>query len=320
MSEQDLINQYFSRHLSNDDSIEVSVGDDAAVLIPESNSKLIVTTDTLNIDQHFFGDHPADSLGHKALAVNLSDIAAMGAIPQWATLSLSLPKVDHTWLEDFSNGFYSLADKYNVKLIGGDLVKGPLSITIQLIGTLQAEPLLRSSCEVGDSVYVTGCLGDPAFGLKLLAESNLKINESDAHYFLNKLYQPDVQIEASKILLSYSKAAIDVSDGLLIDLQRMLSASKKGAILNLENIPTSKPLRKYLGNVIDINQVLGGGEDYQLLFTIHPDAKDSMEKEFGEFNLQVTEIGEITEGSNILILDSGEKVEMPEIKGFDHFA
>ena len=320
MSEQDLIKNYFSRHNATCESVELSVGDDAAILNTEPNSKLVVTTDTLNVNQHFFEDHPADALGHKSLAVSLSDIAAMGAVPLWATLSLSISHVDHKWLEAFSNGLYKLTDKHNVKIVGGDLVKGPLSITFQVIGKLETKPTLRDACEEDDLIYVTGCLGDSAFGFNLRSTTDLEIDKSDREYFLNKWYRPDARLDAAKYIINYSKAAIDLSDGLLKDLDRMLASSKKGAILNLEQIPVSEPMKKYLNNIVEIESVLTGGEDYQLLFTINPKYQQEMEQVLDSHHIQITQIGKIVKGNNIQLLNSGKLVDLPEKQGFDHFA
>ena len=282
MSEQDLINKYFSNHLLDDDSLKQSVGDDAAIIQPSEDKQLVITTDTLNINQHFFSDHSPEHLGHKALAVNLSDVAAMGATPRWATLSLSLPDVEHEWLKFFSKGLYNLADKYNVKIIGGDLVKGTMSITLQLIGEINHTPLMRSSCKTHDLIYVTGYLGEAAFGLRLMQEQNLNVDPKDQKYFISKLTRPDPRLDASNIVVNYSEAAIDLSDGLLVDLQRMLDRSQKGALLDLDKIPLSERMQKYIYNTVDMDDILLGGEDYQLLFTIPAKFQEQLESDFIE--------------------------------------
>ena len=320
MSEQDLIKKYFSRHQSDLKSVIIGVGDDAAVVNPNKDTQLVITTDTLNIDQHFYANHPPEHLGLKALAVNLSDIAAMGATPHWATLSLSLEKVDHAWLKSFSQGLYKLADKHSVKIIGGDLVRGPLSITLQVIGEINTIPLLRSACEVDDLIYVTECLGDAAFGLRLIQEKVLTIDPKDREYFLAKLTRPEPRLDASKIIVKYSKAAIDISDGLLIDLQRMLNMSQKGAILHTDSLPLSEAMQKYMQNVVNMQDILSGGEDYQLLFTICDKNKDDLESEFNQAKLPITNIGKIVEGENIQLMQAGKKIELPKQFGFDHFS
>lgn len=319
MSEQDIIDKYFSRHLPETKSVVLGVGDDAAVVNPKNDTQLVITTDTLNVDQHFYSDHPAEQLGKKALAVNLSDIAAMGATPRWATLSLSISKVDHVWLEGFSNGLYKLADQYDVTIIGGDLVKGPLSITMQIIGELKTSALQRSACKLNDLIYVTGCLGDAAFGLRLLQDQSLKVDLHDRKYFLKKITSPEPQLGASKIIAKYSKAAIDISDGLLIDLQRMLDMSQIGAILNIDKLPFSGAMQKYLHDVVDLQDIMMGGEDYQLLFTIPEKNQSQLEKDFHKANLPITHIGKIISGNDIQLIQADKNVELPKQYGFDHF-
>ncbi|MEM7401672.1 MAG: thiamine-phosphate kinase [Pseudomonadota bacterium] len=320
MAEQDIINKYFSRHLPENKSVVLGVGDDAAIVSPEKDTQLVITTDTLNIDQHFYADHSAEHLGQKALAVNLSDIAAMGGTPRWATLSLSILHIDHEWLDGFSKGLYKLADQYDVKIIGGDLVKGPLSITMQIIGELYSHALQRSACRVNDLIYVTGCLGDAAFGLRLLRNQSLKINLQDRQYFLDKITAPEPQLDASKIIAKYSKAAIDISDGLLIDLKRMLDMSQTGAVLNIDKFPLSGAMQKYIHDLVDLQDIMLGGEDYQLLFTIPAKSQNQLEKDFHKAKLPIANIGKIISGNDIQLIQDGKNVELPKQHSFDHFA
>ena len=321
MTEKTLIEKYFSNHQTASGSVFVGVGDDAAIVDPPDDSKLVVTTDTLNVGIHFLVDCDAEYVGHKSLAVSLSDIAAMGAVPLWATLNLSLPEVDHNWLEKFSHGLYSLAEHYDVRIIGGDLVKGPLSITIQVIGHVKVEqPLLRSNCQIDDLIYVTGCLGDAGFGLKIKTDHDLRVDREDQGYFLTHLQQPIPRLDVSKQIAGIAHAAIDVSDGFLIDLQRLLSMSGKGAEVDIEKIPISKQLCKYLNDPLTISDVLKFGEDYQLIFTIEPEDRNELEKTFARQNIKITEVGKIIAGSNICLLNKGKSIDLPEEFGFDHFA
>ncbi len=319
MSEQDLIKKYFSHHQQDNKSVVQGIGDDAAIIKPDNDSQLVISTDTLNIGQHFYSDHPPEHLGQKVLAVNLSDIAAMGATPRWATLSLSLSEVNHEWLNYFSKGLYKLANKHDVKIIGGDMVRGPLSITLQIIGDIKKSPLLRSSCKTHDLLYVTGYLGDAAFGLRLLQEQEIEIDPQDHEYFLSKLTRPVPQLSASEIIVNYSKAAIDISDGLLIDLQRMLDLSLKGALLDVNKLPLSKPMQKYMHKVVNMQDILLGGEDYQLLFTIPVENQARLEAEFIHAKLPLTNIGKITEGNSIQLIQAGKIIDLPKQLGFDHF-
>ncbi len=321
MSEQALIQKYFSRHQSACNNVEVSVGDDAAIVCPQPDTRLVVTTDTLNAGVHFHPDCNPEYIGHKSLAVNLSDIAAMGATPLWATLSLSLPDINHDWLAKFSNGFYTLADRYNLKLVGGDMVKGPLSNTTQVIGSLENnQGLLRSNCEIDDLIYVTGFIGDAAIGLKILENNyHAELTTIDKDYFLKRLHMPSPRLDISEIIKTYAHAAIDISDGFLIDLQRMLTASNKGANISLENIPVSDVLKKQINVENDIKDLLTGGEDYELIFTISAKDKNMLETHFQNENIILTEVGNIVAGSDISMFNGGMPTELPEIKGFDHF-
>ena len=320
MTEQNLIKKYFSRHQAAFDSVLVGVGDDAAVVQPPDESNLVITTDTLNVDRHFFADCDAALVGHKSLAVSLSDIAAMGAVPLWATLSLSLPSIDHGWLEKFSDGLYALAEQYDVKLIGGDLVKGPLSISLQVIGSINIkQPLLRSNCQVDDLIYVTGNIGDAGIGLKIKTEKDLIIDQEDKEYFLDQLQQPVPRLDVSKQIVGIARAAIDVSDGLLIDLQRLLTMSDKGGVINIERIPISEPLGKYINDYITMTDVLKSGDDYELIFTIDPLDKNRVEQIFARQDIKITEIGKIMAGAGIQLLERGEVFDLPNNFGFDHF-
>jgi thiamine-monophosphate kinase len=322
LSEQELIEKYFSRHQPLTEMVEVSVGDDAAVVIPPKDSKLVISADTLNAGVHFYQDCEPLTVGHKSLAVSLSDIAAMGAAPLWATLSLSLPNVEHKWLKEFSDGLYSLADTYNTRIVGGDLVKGPLSITVQVIGHIKGNrKLLRNACQLGDSIYVTGYIGDAAYGLKLLqgliTPETLKKNRD---YFLTRLQMPKPRLDVSKHIVEYANAAIDISDGFLIDLQRMLAMSNKAAKIELRDIPISAEMRELINETQDIKDLLIGGEDYELIFTINQKDKDKLEKHFATENILITEVGRIIEGNGITLVDEGAITKLPVNFGFDHFS
>jgi thiamine-monophosphate kinase len=321
LSEQEIIDKYFSRHQSDHETVDQSVGDDAAVVKPPKDTKLVITTDTLNVNVHFFEDCKAEYVGFKSLSVSLSDIAAMGACPLWATLSLSLPDVNHKWLENFSAGLYELADLHQVKLVGGDLVKGPLSITIQVIGYLYSkQSILRSTCNVDDLIYVTGNLGDAAFGLKILTNKNMQISQKEQDFFLDKLYKPFPRLDASKLISNYANAAIDISDGFLIDLNRVLSSSNKGAEINLDNMPISEQLQYHLDTNFSLAEILTGGEDYQIIFTINSMQKNKMEKEFNANNIKISEIGKIVKQQEIKLFKNGAPMELPINLGFDHFS
>ena len=321
MSEQELIKKYFSKHQEPCETVDVSVGDDAAIVSPPENTKLVITTDTLNAGVHFYQDCEPKFIGHKSLAVSLSDIAAMGAMPLWATLSLSIPNVNHGWLKNFSDGLYALADLYNLKIVGGDLVKGPLSITVQVIGCLHNnQKLLRNACQIDDLIYVTGTLGDAALGLKLVSNKlNTEISNVDRSYFLTRLHAPIPRLDVSKHIVDYAHAAIDISDGFLIDLQRMLTQSYKAAEIELSNIPISKAMHPKIKDLEDIKNLLTGGEDYELIFTINPQDRNKLEQYIKTENIIVSKVGKITKGSGISLVNQGVLTEIPTKIGFDHF-
>ena len=321
MSEQDIIEKYFSKHSAGDDVV-IGIGDDAAIVTPPVNAKLVITTDTLIEGSHFYPDTDPFSLGHKCLAVSLSDLAAMGSSPLWATLNISLNDIKHTWLEKFSNGLFSLAEKYNVKIIGGDLVRGCTSFTVQVIGYIKSDkPLTRSGAKNGDLIYVSGTVGDAALGLKLLTRpGEINISDKDEQYFLHKYHMPEPRLELGEEISSLANAAIDISDGMLIDMQRILSSSNVGAEINLEKIPFSS----YLQNQVDLNNEwkvpLTGGEDYEIIFTCSKAYQDKIHSIQERLNCSITQIGRIDNSGNLTILNNGEMLELPENLGFDHFS
>lgn len=319
MSEQDIISKYFSRHIAGE-YVDIGVGDDAAVVTPPSGSKLLITTDTLNIGVHFDEKWMPDCIAYKALAVSLSDIAAMGAKPLWATINLSLTNIDHSWLKSFSNELYNLADNYSIKVIGGDLVKGPLSITVQVIGSSKNKILTRSNAKIGDLIFVTGTIGDAAYGLKLHeSKTRQNISTKENEYFLSRLYKPQPRINLGEKISSFANSAIDISDGLLIDLGRILTNSDVGAVIDIESIPLSVPIQ----NAIDIknewNEIITGGEDFELLFTANESYRDEIIKISKKEKCSITKIGRINTESRIKILQHGKLVPLPQKIGFDHF-
>ncbi len=320
MSEQDIITRYFSRHQSAD-NVDINIGDDAAVVIPPVNSRLVITTDTLNEGVHFFSDCPPEFVGHKALAVNLSDLAAMGAHPLWATINLSIQKVDNMWLNDFSNGLFALADEYDIKIIGGDLVKGPLSISIQAIGCVPIDKVLtRSNAKIDDYIYVTGTIGDAALGLKLYKESiNLHLSKSKLEKTMQHFNAPNPMLKVGSKILDFASAAIDVSDGLLKDLQRITIMSKVGANIDFGKIPISTAVHSYIEKYQDWMLPLHGGDDYELIFTANEKFVSDVERISTETGCHITNIGKIVQDSGISLYKDNNKVTLPEHLGFDHY-
>lgn len=315
MSEFDLIKRFF--YWDSDDAQQtVGNGDDAAVLSIPEGYELAVSVDTSNVNVHFPEETPAFAVGHKSLAVNLSDMAAMGATPRWFTLSLSLPEYDEVWLSEFSNGLKQLAQKHNVHLIGGDTTRGPLSISIQIMGVIpKGKARLRSQAREGDLVCVTGTLGDAAAGLAVIQE-RLFLPKNKADHCIQQLNFPTPRNDLSHFLIQHAHACMDLSDGLLGDVKHIAKASDVGVIIDAEKLPLS-PVLKQLDTQQAYEWALAGGDDYELLFTIPADKKDVLSSQIKQLNVSITVIGSITKkikGVSIQNLDAFQ------ISGYDHFS
>ncbi|MGR6981690.1 thiamine-phosphate kinase [Testudinibacter sp. P27/CKL/0425] len=324
-SEFDIIRQYFNAsNRAPRKDVSLAIGDDCAITEIKANQRLAITTDTLVEGIHFFADISPADLAYKALAVNLSDLAAMGAEPAWVSLALTLPKVDHQWLAEFSRSFFDVLDHYNVDLIGGDTTKGPLSITLTAHGLLPRDKALcRHGAEKGDWIYVTGTLGDSAAGLHLLqqksASSTFSQNES---YLIERHLRPTPRVLLGQTIAPYASAAIDISDGLLADLSHILNRSHVGASLKLETLPLSPQLLEVFGQEQAEKFALIGGEDYELCFTVADKNSTKLERALTHIGVDYTCIGQIRSkkvGNRIRAKRAGEKVELPSCQGFDHF-
>ena len=298
MNEFDIIKKYFYRPVEG--LVKTGIGDDAAILEIPQQQNLVVTTDTLISDVHFLANTSAFDIGYKSLAVNLSDLAAMGATPKWVTLALTMPHADETWLTQFSQGFFELANYHQVQLIGGDMTHGPLSITVQAFGLIpHQQALLRSKAKVHDLIYVSGTVGDAG-----LALAYLKKKKSASSFLSSRLNRPEPRVELGKNLLSFAHAAIDISDGLYTDLKHILDESKVGANLYVEKIPLSPEVKTTLTKDAAITLALTSGDDYELCFTIPADKKNLLEN----LNLPCTCIGEIIEARELnLFYSNGKK-------------
>ncbi|WP_413693568.1 thiamine-phosphate kinase [Psychromonas sp. KJ10-2] len=272
--EFDIIKQYFERPIKGDQGVSIGIGDDCAILDIPAGSQLAVTTDSLVSGVHFFEDVDPYRLGYKSLAVNLSDIAAMGAEAKWVSLAITLPSVNKTWLSEFCRGFFALADKYKVQLIGGDTTKGPLSITVSAKGLVKkGKALTRQGAQAGDLICVSGALGDGGLGLavKLLADEGNSLQNKQA--FIDALELTEPRLTLAQQLASYATACIDISDGLSQDLTHILNKSQCHAQIELEKLPLSAAMQQEvkLGNISQSQAwkyALSGGDDYELLFTI----------------------------------------------------
>ena len=317
--EFDLISRYFSRH--QPDELDVSIGDDAAVFSPPATHSLVFSVDTQVEGRHFPIGFPADKIATRALGSAMSDLAAMGAKPHHFTLALTLPDFDEQWLSEFSRGLYEMADPFDFKLVGGDTTKGPLTVSIQVHGLVErGRYLKRSSAKSGDGLYVSGRLGDAAAGLKLALSGAQKRMLSDDERQLFSAYAcPDPEIELGQTLVGKASAALDISDGLLADLEQLAAASGLGCDLDLDAIPLSGALRRVEGDTEALSLALSGGDDYRLLVTV-PTAKESLAKELGLLKIgYMIDYDNQPHSERINLFKDGVYQKAPNVKGFDHF-
>jgi thiamine-monophosphate kinase len=318
VGEFELIDRYFAHLGAKRDDVVLGVGDDAALLRVPPGHELVACVDTL-VDGHHFphGSH-ADDIGWRALAVNLSDLAAMGARPAWATLALTLPDADEDWLEGFATGFGALATQHGVALVGGDTTRGPLTISVQLLGLLETgRALRRATARPGDLLYVTGWPGDAAAGLALL-QGRLQGSGANRGALEHKFRRPEPRVAFGARLRGVASSCIDVSDGLAQDLGRLVAASGVGAIVRAAELPLSRALYALAGEAQAREYALAGGDDYELLFTVPPPARAALVALAASGGAPACHcIGEIVAGRGVRIL--GERGEMPVPRGWDHF-
>ena len=299
-SEFELIRKYFDRPAR---SAVLGVGDDAALLRPSAGAELAVSTDLLLEGRHFRVGADARKLGHKALAVNLSDMAAMGAAPRWVTLALALPSADEAWLAAFARGFFALAERFGIELIGGDTTRGPLTICVTILGEVPTGlSLVRAGALPGDDLWVSGELGGAALGL---AQPG---NTAAAQ----RLDEPEPRVELGERLRGIASAAIDVSDGFAQDLGHILERSGVGAVVEYERLPKFPGAQRA--------QVLAGGDDYELVFTARQDKRAEIEPLSKELGLALTRVGSMQKGEPVLRVLGKDGAPIAPGRGFDHFA
>ncbi len=317
-SEFDLIREFFSFSSSSGEGVVLGAGDDCALLEVSAGMELAVSMDTLLEGVHFPESTAAADVGYKALAVGLSDLASMGAKPVWATLALTLPGIDRTWLRGFSEGFSSLAREQGVALVGGDTTRGPLTvITVQVHGLVpQGHALRRAGACCGDLIYVTGSLGDAALALYLMQQGT-----SVAGWLQRRLNRPAARVEQGAALRGLASACIDISDGVLADLGHIFEACGAGARLELERIPLSEHYLACENALQERYQLaLAGGDDYELCFTIPAEKKAQLERLFTRQGWRCSCIGVIESQPGLrCFLDDGSRYH-PHSKGYDHFA
>ncbi|MDE0128621.1 MAG: thiamine-phosphate kinase [Gammaproteobacteria bacterium] len=345
--EDRLIETLFARHSADGDNVLIGPGDDAALLRCPPGEQLLITTDTLNEGVHFPAGTPAHSVGHRALAVSLSDLAAMAARPLWAVVTLSVPVAAEDWLGGFAKGLYALADVHGVRVVGGDFVRGPLSITVTAHGSAREDAVLRrGGAGAGDGIWVSGFLGDAAAGLEVL-KHRLEGNalplgvgalpprpsspsrregtpsdsgghtESSEETLVRRFRYPRPRIELGMQLSGIASACMDLSDGLLMDLPRLLRHSGLQGRVETENLPISGALRDFAGPEDSRRLALAGGDDYELCFAVPEGNEDRLEAIPDE--LQLTRIGDVNVGEGLVLTRGGQPWEPPD-SGFRHFS
>jgi thiamine-monophosphate kinase len=316
LNEFELIRTFFARQSVSRADVVAGIGDDAALLRPPAGQLLAVTSDLLVSGVHFLPDAEPHSLGHKALAVNLSDLAAMGAEPAWFLLNLVLPEVDARWLERFCAGMFDLARGYNVQLVGGDTSRGPLAIGIEAHGFVpESAALRRSGAKIGDQIYVTGTLGDAAVAL-LHRLGKQRLSEGDFATLVERLDRPVPRVREGMALRGLAHSAIDISDGLLADLGHILELSHVGARIFLDKIPLSPVSRAHVGKS-GWEAPLAMGDDYELCFTVPPKNIGALEQL--QFACGLHYIGEIEAEPGLRIVDESGGYYRPAFTGHDHF-
>ena len=325
LSEFDIIRSFFTRSAP---ATVLGIGDDAALIKPASGMELVVSTDMLVSGHHFFEDVDPYKLGHKSLAVNLSDMAAMGARPRWATLSLALPESmvqkGESWLRAFADGFFALAHAHQVDLIGGDTTNGPLNICVTIIGEApEGKALRRSGARPGDDIWVWGCLGDAALALayqkkKIMLEPG-EVEAAAVEILMAALEMPTPRVKLGQRLIGLAHSAIDISDGLLADLGHILECSKVAAVVRIDQIRRSAVMEKHFSHPLAIECLLAGGDDYELCFTVPSSERAKVELLSREEGIPLTCIGSIKEGEGLVVLDSSGRTVAMEVKGYDHF-
>lgn len=316
LGEFEIIARYFTRRYERSDVL-LGVGDDAAVLEQPPDRKLVVAVDTIIAGVHFPEGTDAADVGYRALAVNLSDIAAMGAQPRWMTLSLSVPSPDERWLAGFAAGLFALAERHDVALVGGDTVRGPLVITVQIGGWVEPDGwLTRSGGRPGDLLFVSGTPGEAAAGLATI-QRGVEGGEAGA-YLRRRFLRPEPRVDLGRRLRTFASAAMDVSDGLLTDAEKLAAASGCGAVIDVDALPASQPMRTLFDADFCVRSQLAGGDDYELLFTMPPQRCAALAERIGGA-IAATQIGVLTVERGVRCERGGRRFTIPS-GGYDHFA
>ena len=316
MDEFEIIRRYFQRETSDKD-IRVGIGDDGAVLIPSPDRDLISVVDTLVSGIHFPETLAPEDIGYRAVAVNLSDVAAMGARPRWMTLALTLASSEPAWLDGFARGLFEAADEQQLALVGGDTTRGTETvISVQIIADIDpGKAMTRDGAQPGDAIYVTGTVGDAAAGLSIL-QSGLP-GSDDVDYLIGRFMRPAARVEVGAVISDFAHATIDLSDGLYTDLEKLLVASSVAGSIELADIPLSAHLTNLMDEDDALRFALGGGDDYELCF-----AASATEDKIGEISertgIAITRIGQVAKGSGLQCTRNGNEYDYQDT-GYRHF-
>lgn len=319
LTEFSLIERYFKDGMSARADLLLGVGDDAALLQPPAGQSLAMSLDTLVAGVHFPENSSPESIGYKALAVNLSDMAAMGAEPAWILLGLTLPTADEAWLDGFCRGMSRLAREHQVALVGGDTTRGPLTLSIQVSGFVPpGQALRRSGAQRGDLIYVTGQIGDAGLGLQLaLGKSGLPVEPARRDYFISRLECPTPRVAAGLALRGVASAAIDISDGLAADLGHLLDASGVGARLDVDSLPVADEVKHLSGEWWELP--LSAGDDYELCFTLPVAHREEVERLMAEIGCPIGCIGRIEAEPGLRLLRGDGTAVVKQTGGYQHF-
>ncbi|OGS98143.1 MAG: thiamine-phosphate kinase [Gallionellales bacterium RIFCSPLOWO2_12_FULL_59_22] len=316
MGEFDLIKRYFTRATP---SALLGIGDDAALLRVNPGNVLAVSTDMLVCGTHFLPDADPFLLGHKTLAVNLSDLAAMGAEPRWAVLAIALPEADEAWLAQFSAGFFALAQQHGVELVGGDTTRGPLNLCVTIFGDVPAQQALRrSGAQVGDDIWVSGRLGDAALALAHL-QGRIVLPDEEIDSCAPALHQPQPRVALGLALRGIASSAIDISDGLLADLGHILDASQVGAEIDFAALPLSPSMQAHAAQPLVRQCILAGGDDYELCFTAPAARHEELADIAARLDVPLTRIGKVVAGRGCIVRDAAGNPLNVETGGYEHF-
>lgn len=325
MGEFDLIERYFKRPQGTGPGspVALGIGDDCALLLPRAGTQLAISCDMLVEGRHFLPTVSPELLGHKALAVNLSDLAACGAKPLAFTLALALPEVNANWLQGFSRGLFALADAHQCRLVGGDTTRGPLNICITVFGEVpvvdgQSQALLRSGARAGDDIWFSGTLGDARLALEVF-RGHLSVDADTFSQARVRMERPTPRVELGLALRGIASAAIDISDGLLGDLSHILKASQVGASIQTELAIAMLGARTAVTSQQALQWVLGGGDDYELAFTAPVAQREAVHNAGQQSGTPVTRIGHITAAAGLQLLDGNGVALANTFGSFDHF-